>query len=740
MADLGDIGGFLKGGAVSNLDWLEVDPAEYRKEDTLPKQNLDIQPDLEALWANEGEAATKYVPNRADAPRTMGDLSQEHGLLRASPSEVRKTARLALMQSEDLSRFKQAMLSRFDRDSLQAARSVIAEVLNERGLLGKLYVNASDFPDCHTGSSKSAAFVRRFANDAQFVVAKPKCEGCIHAHSTTSGKDTCSVFHKEIQIEVPYTDALAEEVEAVQQSKGKVIEASAREPRERIRLAMLAPTQQQVQPLLPRAKENVQRLLKPVVAQEDYQKPVDLTPLRDMTRGVIASAFQAGRLSLPQAQAAYRFAANAATADELRGLHQKVAGVPMPEVPSYVGAGQQALPAPVSAPVVEEQLVAASNLTRKRDENARQMLAAKKAEPVIALLQREMLKGRTEPELIQSLKYAFTGPDLEATREHWEPLFKEAGLFGVIYSTQDSFDNCHEGADFLAKHNPGVKVMVAGTKCGGCIYNKISRCLVYGKPLTKSASDAMTPEMVQQVLADHKAAGRIASWDGRGTWGSTPREALKNLHTASGLQATVAKAQVRDTVVKAFTGQQTQHVLRHDARREIVASTRRFLNEGLYGKELLAALKSRFEPRDLTAAAPDLRSVIAEQGLQGTYFVDPTVYADYGRGCDEAARLHRTRGVPYVKLGSKCGSCVLQTGAGHCTKLNKPLVAEVPYPADKRSLQQEILASGPSMDINPASLVNNGRSMMAEFELQDRGMEVEIDPLMAAQLLDVSFK
>lgn len=739
MADLGNLDDFLKEGSVSNLDWLEVDPADYRKQDTLPKQNLDVVPDLEAAWSHEGEVGSKYVPNRAGAPRTMGDMSQEHGLLRASPADIRKTARLALMQSDDPARLRHALVSRYDSLSLRDARQVIAEVMAERGLLGRVFIDSSDFDGCHTGSAKAGQFAARYAREAKFVVAKTRCGGCIHAHQSPTGGETCSVFHKEIQIEVPYTNALAEEVEAMQEAKGRALQATAQEPRERIRLAMLAPLRQPNEPLLPREKENVQRLLKPVAEVQDYQKPIDLTPLKEQLRAAIQTALLAGRFKLAQAQQAYRMVAGAASPDEIDALSEQIQGVPMPELAVYRGAGEQRLQQTAAPEAVEQQLVAASALTRKRDEETQRLLAAKKAEPVVALLRREMLKGRSEPELLQALKYAFTGPDLEAARPHWEPLFKEAGLFGVLYSTQDAFAECREGADFLAKHNPGVKVMIAGQKCSGCIYNKIGRCLMYGKPLAKSASEVTTPAMVEQVLADHKAAGRIAPWDSRVSWGSSPREALKSIHTAASYKGGPAEAQARDTVVKAFHGGQLQHTLRRDTRREITAAAQRFMNEGLYGRQLLASLKARFEPRDLVAAKDDLRAVIAEQGLQGIYFVDPTVYADYGKGCDEAARLHRTRGVPYLKLGSKCGSCVLQTN-GHCSKVNKPLVADVPYPADKRELQREIMASGPATESDPTKLVNNGHNMMAEFEIQNRGMEIDLNPIPVHEPVKVSFK
>ncbi len=739
MADLGNISNLLTS-SVPDLEWLDVDAEQYRARDTLPKQNLEIIPDLEAAWTHEDKPASTYVPNRGEAPRTMGDLSKEHGLLRASPADIRKTARMALMLSDDPHRFRHMLASRFDKESLQENRAVLAAVLSERGLLGKVYVDSADFPNCNRGSDKTQAFVKRYAAGAQYVLQKPSCQGCVHAHATPAGGEACSVFHKELKVQVPYTQALADEIEQKQQAAGKHIQATSDQPRERIRLAMLAPNITQHQGLLPRGQENVQRLLAPVVAVENYEKPINLAPLQERLRKLIGSAFQEGRMTLAQTQTAYRFAADAASVEDLNQLHQKVMGVDMPEIAVYVGAGQQRVAAPMSASEATQTLIAASSLTRKRDEDAQRMLVAKKAQPVISLLRREMLKGRSERELVSTLKHAFTTPDLQATRTEWAPLLKEAGLFGVIYSTQEAFDECHVGADFLAKHNPGVKVMVAGQKCADCFYNKLNRCMIYGKPLVASAAEVSTTEMVEQVLADHKAAGRIAAWDTRMAWGASPREALKNIHTAASYQGGASVGQARDSIVRAFHGTAPAHSLRTDTRRSIVAATRQHLNEGLYGRDLVRALRARFEPRDLEAAEEDLRPLVAEQGLQGIYFVDPIAYSDYGRGCDEAARLHRSRSVPYVKMGDKCGSCVLQTEAGHCSKLNKPLVANVPYPGDREEIQREMLASGDSTTVDLAKLVNNGRDMMAQFEIQERGLQIDLDPVLGPTPVKVTFR
>jgi hypothetical protein len=744
MSDLGDIGQFLKEGNVSNLDWLEVDPAEYRAQQALPKQNLDVQPDLEALWAHQDESPTKYVANKADVPRTMGDLSQEHGHLRAKPEEIMKVARLALMQSSDLNRFKDALVKRFDLDSLKGARSVLASVLAERGLLGHFYISASDFPACDSGTAKPSAFVKRYANGAKYVLAKPQCTACIHHVATTAG-ETCSVFHKEIKVELPYTDALAAEVEKMQRSKGKDLSKTASKPKERIRLAMLADDFEAPGPApMPKPKDNVVRLLKPVEAHTDYQRPINLTPMKEAAKAAVSQAFATGRFTVQRAQSAYRSIAAATDPGVLQAVHVEAAGAEAPELAVYCGAGSQQVVIPSTPEVADQQLIAASNLTRKRDEEMNRVMAARKAEPVLAMLRREMLKGRNKAELIGVLKHAFTVPDLEATRAHWEPLFREAGLFGAIYTTQDAFDDCKEGANLLATYNPSVKGVVAGKKCGGCIYSKIGRCLMYGKPLVKTADELYTNEIVEQVAQEAKSAGFYGS--NHTVWGKgqTNRQILAIIHTVvtthHSFQQTMPGHRMAKSVTKGHvmnrsdTGGKTSDL----TIREISKAASKFLNEGLYGRDLLSALKSRFDPRDLVAATPVLKSVIAEQGLQGIHYVDPAVYEDYGQGCKEASRLHRSRLVPYVKFGSKCVSCVHQSRAGFCSVINKPLVEEPPY-VDKVAQQREVLTSGASTRIDLASLVQNGASMMAEYQMQNGGMDFDLNEKRAIESIGIEF-
>jgi len=639
MAEMGDLTEFFKDGSGSgpaNLDWLNVNEKDYQSVDKLPKQNLDITPDLKALWSHEDRPSTGFVPNTG-GPRTMGDMSQAHGALRKSPEDLIRTARLVIMQTVDPSRIQYALTSRYDSEMIKGARTALAGVFAERGLLGRYYLDASDFPECRTGSKKASEFARRFAGEARFVKAKTECEGCIHRQ----GGDFCGVFHKQIVLDVPYTEDLASQVENLQQAQGKQIQASQMGPRDRIRQALLAKV------------------------------------------GTVTAPFT-GR--------------------------------------------PQAAPKPIQAST-PDQLIAVSNLTKKKAAEEQQKLAAQQARPIVAMLRREMLKGRSRTELSTALRLAFDERDLRTTQAEWGPIYREAGLFGAIYTTQESFDDCHEGADFLAKHGSSVRAVVAGPKCDSCIFSKIGRCMLYGRKLVGSASEVVTPEVAAQVLDEHKLAGRLPHGADRLNWGSDPATVLKALHEAAMSPKPMVQGSVRSVVEHAFHGGGPRTAGSSDlTKRAVVQATQQYMNEGLYGQDLVAVLRGRFEIRDLAAAKDDIRVLLAEQGLQGIKYVDPRVYDDYGKGCHEAARKHRTRAaVRYAKVGDKCTSCVHQTRPGFCSVLNKQLVVEPPY-LDKMAEQQAILATGRSTEVPFQALVNNGLSMMHEYQLQQASGEIDLNP------------
>ena len=638
-----DLTEFFKDGSGSgpaDLDWLDVDEETYRAMDQLPKQNLDITPDLKAIWRHEDESASKFVPNTG-APQTMGDMSQRFGPLRASPEDISRTARLVVMQSTDPTSIAHALQSRYDQTSLREARTALSTVMAERGLLGRYYIDAADFPDCDQGT-KAAKFVQRFAKGSTFVKAKSACADCQHRQVQADGSlPRCSIFHKQIVMDVPYTEEIAQAVEdSYERAKGEKVAAKAKTPKERIRYAFL---NEKAQP---------------------------------------QSATFSGRRQAKPKQG------RSVTKEELRQFARQA---------------------------------------EQEQGNQQAKVAAEKGRPVVALLRREMLKGRSPADLKQALRLAFDPRDLRESKAHWLPLIKQAGLFGVIYSTQDSFADCREGADFLNKHSSRVRAIVAGEKCGSCIFAKAGRCLMYGRKLVQAKGEILTDETVRAVLDEQKLAGNLPVGSEKIEWGQTPSEALQAIHNVA-TSPKVPVAELRTTIESAFRGQGQAHVSKAMTQRAIVKATRQYLNEGLYGTDLLTVLRGQFEVRDLTAAKVELRKVLAEQGLQGIKYVDPTVYDDYGKGCKTAASKHRSRaGVKYAKVGDKCGSCVHQTKPGFCSVLNKQLVVEPPY-VDKVAEQRAVLASGRATEVGEASLVNNGLTMMQEFQLQHHEANIELNP------------
>lgn len=641
MSEL-DLTHVLASAGPGNFDWLEVNEADYRALDTLPKQNLDVVPELKAQWSHENRDPVAYfVPNRdlagypvdprvPAAPHTMGDLSQAHGPLDRDHPVIR-LARLALMQTTEPRRWQEALTSKFSKEQIASQRAALTRLLDERGLLGRLYVAADDFPSCSEGP-EAAAFVRRFAAGAKFVIEKDACTACCHRQTTLAGGGRCGIFHKELVPDVSYTDGLADQVEQEQRARGaRVGSDGPADPRARIKAAYLQPR----------------------TAQQGFSG-------QDNTGAIIP----------------------------------------------------------------------ASRLLRNRTDTASEtkLVEASKARPVVATLRRELLKGRSVAEITHGMRLAFDVRDLKATQDHWAPLLKEAGLYGVVYSTQASFDDCHEGADFLSKHSSKVRGIVAGDKCGSCIYSKVGRCLMYGRPLVASAEALYTPETVTAVLDEHKATGAIPAEAIHQDWGSTPRLALQNIHRVASTPRATALDTARASIQTAFTGLRQEHATGDLTRREILRTASKLMNEGLYGAELKTVMQGKFDPRDLVASTSELRTLIAEnQGLMGIYFIDPAVYDDYGKGCREAQRLHRSRqAVRYARVGDKCASCVHQIQPGVCSVLNKRLAHEPPY-QNKRAQQQAILDTGKSTSLDYSSLVNNGLTMMQEFELKGAGT-IELHP------------
>lgn len=199
---LGDITGVMNNQSVADLRWLAVDPEEYRKYEALPKQNLDSIPELTEFLAHEPDERvpslvvqrpiTVVNSNPLDAPPTPSRASVVENLKKKVASYV-----VANLPPQEI---KTRLSLEYSAEQIASASSEIRSILEERGLLGGVYIDASHYAKCHQSGDESRRFVARFAAKAKFVLAKSGCTDCV-----CNKQGLCSAFKKRVVSSVPYT-------------------------------------------------------------------------------------------------------------------------------------------------------------------------------------------------------------------------------------------------------------------------------------------------------------------------------------------------------------------------------------------------------------------------------------------------------------------------------------------------------------------------------------------------------
>ena len=196
---LGDVSEIFEGQGVVDLGWLNVDAEDYRAAEALPRQNLDIIPELqEALTYDHDDRVPALIPLRPHTVVNSNPLDRPAPPARTESSIVGRVASY-VMAGLQASQIQEKLQSEFSVGQLRAAASDIRDVLMERGVLGNVYVNASHFPKC-AQKGPHRQFVARTARTALFVLAKDQCTSCIHNRG-----GQCASFGKRIVDEVPYT-------------------------------------------------------------------------------------------------------------------------------------------------------------------------------------------------------------------------------------------------------------------------------------------------------------------------------------------------------------------------------------------------------------------------------------------------------------------------------------------------------------------------------------------------------
>lgn len=593
-AGLGDLDFILHNQSVSDLSWLSVDEADYRAAEALPKQNLDIIPELVHALREDDDIphVIPLKPHTIVNRNPLENSGQTSAVDMTAP--IRNRVAAMVMAGLSIPEIEKKIHLQFAPGDIRIAASAIRDILSERGLLGNVYVDAAHFPNAHR-DPKEKKFVAAFAKNAIFVIGGCGGKNGCNCHQT----GLCSTFgSKRVVDEVPYTaklansyaSRLAAENRPIRYPTGRVDElpVSGREWKEIIRSSFLkSPISKNPDGL--KIVRTQHQAAKPVVSTSDIE------------------SFWERRFATPSTP-----------------------GLPSIAYMKYA---------------------------------------------------RRMMKGHNDSQIL--------------TASGSSELIRLASQFGIIghtYIDIDALGGCRNAVDLLqsraASNVSSISPDYIVRRSASCSYChdvldgacaqlcRVSK-LIHDIPVIgrTELATALQRAVLQKRIKPEQARSAFEKTSGSlsTNWqylvGQVnfyqPREASKDQYTGH-----------KQT---AFNGASGSELSKAEMDPEEVRKTiSHLMNTGLSGKALQAAILQRYSRDDLKQVPEVGRRASMDDGIQGHYFIDPTAYRDYGRGCDDGAKHFRKRGAQYVLASSSCTGCVLQTHPGWCSKFAKGMIRQVP--------------------------------------------------------------
>lgn len=202
---IGDLGNILHNQGVSDLSWLAVDEETYRASEALPKQNLDMIPELQKALAREvSDDVPHLIPLKPHNIVNRNPIDSKEFSKTDMTNPIRNRVARLVMAGNDPNQIQEKVLLEFSEPDVRLAASAISEVMSERGVLGNVYINASHFPKCYQLSKEDKKLIVSCTKKSQFVLSKPDCSGCVN---NQNGR--CASFKKTLVSSVPYGPKLA---------------------------------------------------------------------------------------------------------------------------------------------------------------------------------------------------------------------------------------------------------------------------------------------------------------------------------------------------------------------------------------------------------------------------------------------------------------------------------------------------------------------------------------------------
>ena len=601
---LGDIDHILCNQGVADLSWLAVDEADYRAHEALPKQNLDIIPEMQhALSMEKDDDVPHIVPLKPHTIVNQNPLEAPRFSPVDMTAPIRNRVAHMVIAGLPAEQIRHRISLEFAPGDVQLASDAMNEVLFESGLLGNVYIDSKHFSRC-ASSKTEQKLINTHGKKALFVLAKEACPGCVCNH----GGFCSAMGSKKIVEEIPYGPKLA--------AKYHEQLAAEKRPLNLMNISANAP----------------KREWKEKIRSAFVQSPIVVNPdgvLKIQTR-------------LPPKEPVI-------TAADMAGFWARRAAKTEPTVStSYI-------------------------------KYARRMMQGHDDVAILA--------GSNELELVS--------------------LASEYGLLGHTYLDMDALGGCrntlnyiqNRNSSFTASRNEGIGdvpdfILRRSATCqtckglpdGACV--ELSRISVITN--TKPTLDKRT---FARSLIRAVGQNRISTLDARIAASRVKDNANWTLLTA---QANLYKP--KEISVASYEGATIGYHYGspspgHELGKaemdpeEVRRTLSHLMNQGLSGRGLQAALLKRYSRDDLSQVPEIGRRASVNDGVQGYYFIDPTAYKDYGRGCNDGAKSFRKQGAPNVLANDKCTGCRLQTHPGWCSKYSKELINQIPEEIHRASVE-----------------------------------------------------
>jgi len=286
---------------------------------------------------------------------------------------------------------------------------------------------------------------------------------------------------------------------------------------------------------------------------------------------------------------------------------------------------------------------------------------------------RRMMEGRDDRSMLQASE------SHELSR-----LASEFGVLGHDYLDVDALGGCSATLAWLRRasktknHAPRFLVRREGS-CSQCGTASNSTCETLSRVSTFiEAPPSFTRQDFILACVRSREAGKLSDTDFRNIVNS--RKATDNWKSLT--------AAVNLHVPAPRTAEPKTHRLRvHQSSVDPVNEVdgeqlrvyiARLQNAGVSGDALREKILLRFPEEGVRRHASVLREAARVDSVQGSHYIDPSCYSDYGRGCSQGAKMFRASGPKHVLACSSCTGCGLQTAPGWCSKYAKTMIRTLP--------------------------------------------------------------